>query len=77
MVEKSKEVLAATLDTEVEDPVEEVRLLKEVATFEEIVVWGHEVKPEGAGDEYLRGLGEWVSLAGDVSIFFSLFVFCF
>ena len=54
---------------EEEDEVEEVKVMEQKAVFDEMVVWGHEVLPED-GDEYVKGVEEWIALAeavGDVS----------
>ena len=40
----------------------EVRMLETTATFDELVIWGHEVVP-GEEDEYVRGVEEWVAFA--------------
>ncbi|CAD0037710.1 unnamed protein product, partial [Aureobasidium pullulans] len=41
----------------------ETKILQEVATFDKIVVWGHEVQPDGQEDVYVRGVSEWIGLA--------------
>ncbi|THX26850.1 ribonuclease H1 small subunit [Aureobasidium pullulans] len=45
----------------------ETKILQEVATFDKIVVWGHEVQPDGQEDVYVRGVSEWIGLATAVS----------
>lgn len=40
----------------------EVKMLEVKAEFEELVVWGHEVVPEG-DDVYVKGVEEWVGFA--------------
>ena len=40
----------------------EVKMLETQATFDELVIWGHEVVP-GDEDEYVRGVEEWVAFA--------------
>ena len=40
----------------------EVRMLETTATFDELVIWGHEVVP-GEDDEYVKGVEEWVAFA--------------
>lgn len=42
--------------------------LQTQAEFDEMVVWGHETAVDAAGDTYLRGVGEWLELAGKVSL---------
>ncbi|KAK0944200.1 hypothetical protein LTR29_004332 [Friedmanniomyces endolithicus] len=47
---------------EEEDEVEEVKMMEQKAVFDEMVVWGHEVLPDG-GDEYVKGVEEWIAFA--------------
>lgn len=66
MVSKTERVLpkAAPVDgDEEEEQEEDVRVLEEKAGFGEVMVWGHEVVPDGA-DPYVRGMEEWVAFAG-------------
>lgn len=44
----------------------ETTLLEQRGTFDKLVVWGHEVVP-GDGDEYVKGVGEWMGFAEAVS----------
>lgn len=37
------------------------------AEFDELVVWGHDVRPDGSSDPYIRGAVEWMQLAEKVS----------
>lgn len=48
-----------------EDPAE-IEVLQEVAWFEEITIWGHEVKPTSADDPYFKAMEEWTSFADKV-----------
>ena len=48
-----------------------MRVLEKVASFKDMAVWGHEVVPED-GDVYIRGMKEWIELAGLVCVFFFL-----
>lgn len=41
----------------------EVRVMEEVGEFDEVVVWGHEVAPDGNEDPYSKGIGEWLSFS--------------
>ncbi|MCJ1429780.1 hypothetical protein MMC29_007695, partial [Sticta canariensis] len=41
---------------------EKVRALDEVARFEELVVWGHEIVPE-EDDVFVKGVEEWIRFA--------------
>ncbi|OBW64858.1 MAG: 40S ribosomal protein S8 [Aureobasidium pullulans] len=47
----------------------ETKILQEVATFDKIVVWGHEVQPDGQEDVYVRGVSEWIGLATAMNSF--------
>ncbi|OQO09437.1 hypothetical protein B0A48_04836 [Cryoendolithus antarcticus] len=40
----------------------ETKVMDRKASFEEVVVWGHDALPEG-GDEFVKGLGEWMGFA--------------
>jgi Ribonuclease H2 non-catalytic subunit (Ylr154p-like) len=44
------------------DPAEPNRLMEEVATFDEVVVWGHDAIPTDE-EPAVRGLQEWIGLA--------------
>lgn len=48
-----------------EEPVE-VRLMEQKGTFDEIIVWGHEMVPDEE-DVYRKGIEEWVGFAEAVS----------
>ncbi|CAD0085903.1 unnamed protein product [Aureobasidium mustum] len=55
------------LDTEEEqqeEPTPETKVLEEIATFDRITVYGHEVQPDAQEDVYIKGINEWISLAG-------------
>lgn len=61
------------VDVDVEGGNEEqVRVLEEVASFEEVVVWGHE-RVVDRDDGFVRGIEEWIPFAEAVSFF----CFCF
>ena len=45
-------------DEEQEEP--EIKVMEEMAGFEEIIVWGHETVVDET-DGYVRGVGEWLS----------------
>ena len=47
--------------------VEEVQALEEVASFDNIVLWGHESVVEG-DDRFVRGVEEWIGFAEAVSL---------
>lgn len=44
----------------------EVRVMEQVGSFEEIVVWSHEAVPESE-DVYVKGIEEWIGFAESVS----------
>ncbi len=44
----------------------EVAIMEERAQFEEVVVWGHEVLPDGMADPYVRVMEEWIACAEQV-----------
>lgn len=54
-------------DEEEEEP--EVKVMEEQAGFEEIVVWGHEVLPDGTADPYVRGVEDWIAVAESIHSF--------
>ncbi|KAG4437361.1 hypothetical protein IFR05_007167 [Cadophora sp. M221] len=57
-------------DGEAEEEEEvEVKILEEQAGFEEIVVWGHEVLPDGMVDPYVRGVEDWIAFADGIHSF--------
>ena len=49
-------------EEEVEDAVEPTKILEEVATFDDILVWGHEQVPSEE-DVFVRGVQEWLAFA--------------
>lgn len=53
-------------DVENEEADEEVKVLDEVATFDEVVVWGHEQIVD-SNDGFVRGMAEWIPFAEAVS----------
>ncbi|KAH0342180.1 ribonuclease H1 small subunit, partial [Aureobasidium melanogenum] len=61
-----------TLDPEEqqeEEPAPETKVLQEVATFDKITVYGHEVQPDAQEDVYIKGINEWIGLAGAMNSF--------
>ena len=56
-------------EDEVEQPVEETRIAQEIGTFDEVMVWNHDVPWDGAEDSYARGISEWMTFANAVSSF--------
>lgn len=43
-------------------PKEPVKILETQATFDNFVVWGHEISP-AADDTFVKGVDEWIKLA--------------
>ena len=52
------------IDVESEEPV---KILETQGTFDEIVVWGHEILP-AADDSFIKGLEEWVRFSETVDL---------
>ena len=50
-----------------QDSIPETKLLQKLATFDKITVYGHEVQPDAQEDVYIKGINEWIGLAGAVS----------
>lgn len=75
MVERSDAVLhqqapqPSSLEDENEDadeedePKEDVKVLKETASFDRINIWGHEMVPGDCEDPYTKGIQEWMTFA--------------
>ena len=45
-----------------EDETEPVKMLEEIGSFDEVVVWGHEQVP-AEDDVFVRGMEEWIGFA--------------
>jgi len=61
--------LEATEEVEVvENPEDEVQIgaMKGKATFDELMVWGHESTTDSTVDPYVRGMEEWIAFAEQV-----------
>ncbi|KAJ9639133.1 hypothetical protein H2204_004041 [Knufia peltigerae] len=50
------------IEDEEEEPPEPVKILEQVTTFDEVVVWGHDRVPD-QDDAFVKGLEEWISFA--------------
>ena len=62
-------VLREAQEEEEEEEKEEeeaIQVLEEVAKFEEVVVWGHELVPD-RDDVFVKGMAEWIRFAEAVS----------
>jgi len=62
----TKSEVAEEHEDEDEEMGEEVKMMEDMGTFEEIVVWGHEAVMD-EGDPYVRAVEEWIGLAESVS----------
>ena len=49
-------------ELEQEDESERVRVLESAATFDEVIVWGHDKVP-AADDPFAKGIDEWIAFA--------------
>ena len=43
------------------------RIMEDIASFEDIITWGHDSLTEGESDPYERGISEWIAFAKTVS----------
>lgn len=50
-------------DQEEEKEEAEIKIIEQVGTFDEVMVWGHGGQVDVSQDAYARGLGEWVGWA--------------
>lgn len=53
------------IEEEQEEPPEPVRILDQVSTYDQVIVWGHDRLP-GADDPFVKGVEEWVSFAESI-----------
>lgn len=53
-------------DGDEEEPTTEVGIMEEQASFEKLMIWGHEVLPNDGVDPYVRGVDEWIAFAEQV-----------
>ncbi|KAJ9644750.1 hypothetical protein H2201_006098 [Coniosporium apollinis] len=49
-------------DEDAEQPTE-IKVAEEVASFDAVVVWGHDTLPEATDDPYAKGVEEWIAFA--------------
>lgn len=63
---EDKESVERGEEEDVEDE-EEVTIMEEVGSFNEVLIWGHETVVD-AEDEYVRSLEEWIGVAESVSL---------
>ena len=50
------------IEEEEEEPPEPVKVLEELSTFDEVIVWGHDQVP-ASEDPFVKGIEEWISFA--------------
>jgi ribonuclease H2 subunit C len=50
------------IEDEEDEPLEPVKVLDELSSFDEIVVWGHDQLPD-LDDPFVRGVEEWIAFA--------------
>src|SRR5690349_9522545 len=55
-------------EDEDEQATEETKMAEELGSFDEVVVWNHDVPWDATENSYAKGIGEWVSFASAVSI---------
>lgn len=75
IVEKSEPKKAEKLEEDMTEDVElqeesgdqpEIGAIQGKATFDELIIWGHESLVSSSEDPYLRGVDEWISFAEKV-----------
>jgi hypothetical protein len=54
-------------DDEEDKPLVETKIVEERATFNEVMIWGHETTADATDDPYTKGMEEWISFAEAVS----------
>jgi ribonuclease H2 subunit C len=54
-----------SMEIEEEEGKEDVKIMEEIGTFNEVLVWGHEAVADGE-DIYIRSLEEWIGIAESV-----------
>ena len=57
-------------DDEMDDdePQVEVKAAYELATFDEVTIWGQDMLPDAEDDPYAKGMDEWIKFAEAVSL---------
>jgi ribonuclease H2 subunit C len=56
-------------DAEVEESIPvEVKIAEQVGEFDEFIIWGHGGEVDGSGDEFVRGMNEWVGFAESMHV---------
>jgi ribonuclease H2 subunit C len=55
-------------EVEEDEPIAETKIIEERATFEEVMIWGHEHTADTTEDPYMKGMEEWISFAEAVSV---------
>lgn len=62
--DKKAELQDEEQDNEIVEPI---KILETQATFDEFVVWGHEIMP-AADDPFVKGVEEWLKFAETVML---------
>jgi len=47
---------------------EELQVVEQVAAFDHVMVWNHEILPDPLEDPYSKGITEWIGFADAVSL---------
>jgi ribonuclease H2 subunit C len=50
------------------DDNEEMQVVEQVAEFDHVVVWNHEVAPDPLEDPYTKGIEEWIGFSDAVCL---------
>jgi len=65
---ESGEGLEAQDEEEGDEDNEEMQVVEQVAAFDHVVVWNHEVLPDSLDDAYSKGIEEWIGFADAVCL---------
>lgn len=71
VVSSTERILPKKITPEIEDEEDteeapEVKIMEEQASFDEIMLWGHEALPDEMADPYVRGVEEWIGFAEQI-----------
>ncbi|RYP91320.1 hypothetical protein DL770_002554 [Monosporascus sp. CRB-9-2] len=65
--ERSREEMAEDIELQEEqDSPIDVGHMRGKSTFDEVIVWGHEVTADSGADPYVRSIEEWISFAEQI-----------
>ncbi|KZF23256.1 ribonuclease H1 small subunit [Xylona heveae TC161] len=51
------------VDEEGEEDIPPTKILEQQASFDELIIWGHEAEPDEGSDAYLKGIQEWIQFS--------------